>query len=104
MARIFCSIWLLSRLCILAFNPDTELCRALYFISNDLFIGYLIYKLRGIDITLMSAALGYCAGALIVDILLFCGLGDVMSWFYNTIIVITTIIGYIYGRATNNEL
>lgn len=99
-------LWLISRFLLGAFTLDAPIMRAIYFITNDLFMIVFFAVIARVEKRptikrLFYAALYYSVGMIIDNSLLFAGVGNVSKWYYQSFLLLMTVTGYIYGNAIN---
>lgn len=99
-------MWLISHFLLGAFTLSPHIMSAIYFIINDLFmIAFFVIILhtehREQIRNLYFAGLYYSVAMLFDNTLLYLGIGNVSKWYYETILLIFTLIGFTYGNVIN---
>lgn len=101
---VFILAFLITRIMYHCFEFDGGLSDWLYFGGNGLIqIGFFVYLSRVRQIkSLVSAGLFYSITNLAVEFLMLAGVGTIKTDLYTVILMLSMVIGYIYGTFSKN--
>ena len=101
------AIYVITRALLLIFVFPQPVADFMYFISTDLliigFLLYLSFNRSSIVRAIMCAGLFYQISMTVIDILLLLNIGSVHSWYYTAPLMLSIVIGFIYGGISKHS-